>query len=110
MPTPARRRCARHTTQYFEMFCNRGIYHKGWTAVTKHRTPWTTEAPRHSTMTSGSSTHPTTGPRRTTWPTEPEKLPQLQRLWLIEAVRYNVVPLDDRTSSVSTPMSRVGRS
>jgi len=30
----------RHTTQYFEMFGNRGIYHEGWTAVTKHRTPW----------------------------------------------------------------------
>src|SRR5678809_956648 len=30
----------RHETQYFEMFCNRGIYHKGWTAVTRHRTPW----------------------------------------------------------------------
>ena len=29
-----------HETQYFEMFGNRGIYHKGWTAVTKHRTPW----------------------------------------------------------------------
>lgn len=30
----------RHTTQYFENICNRGIYHNGWTAVTKHRTPW----------------------------------------------------------------------
>ncbi|HEY9293472.1 MAG TPA: arylsulfatase [Microlunatus sp.] len=30
----------RHATQYFEMFCNRGIYHKGWTAVTRHSTPW----------------------------------------------------------------------
>ena len=30
----------RHETQYFEMFGNRGIYHKGWSAVTKHRTPW----------------------------------------------------------------------
>ncbi len=29
-----------HTTQYFEMFVNRGIYHKGWTAVTKHSLPW----------------------------------------------------------------------
>ncbi len=29
-----------HTTQYFEMFVNRGIYHKGWTAVTRHSTPW----------------------------------------------------------------------
>ena len=27
----------RHDTQYFEMFCNRGIFHKGWTAVTKHK-------------------------------------------------------------------------
>ncbi|MFC7650599.1 sulfatase-like hydrolase/transferase [Streptosporangium lutulentum] len=30
----------RHTTQYFEMFGNRGIYHLGWTAVTRHRIPW----------------------------------------------------------------------
>ncbi len=27
-------------TQYFEMFCNRGIYHQGWTAVTRHSIPW----------------------------------------------------------------------
>ena len=30
----------RHTTQYLEMFGNSGIYHEGWAAVTKHRTPW----------------------------------------------------------------------
>src|SRR6187549_59921 len=30
----------RHETQYFEMFCNRGIYHQGWTAVTRHSIPW----------------------------------------------------------------------
>ena len=30
----------RHPTQYFEMFCNRGIYHQGWTAVTRHSIPW----------------------------------------------------------------------
>ena len=30
----------RHETQYFEMVCNRGIYHEGWTAVTRHSTPW----------------------------------------------------------------------
>jgi arylsulfatase A-like enzyme len=34
-----------HTVQYFEMFGNRGLYHNGWTAVTKHRTPWSTDAP-----------------------------------------------------------------
>ena len=61
----------RHQTQYFEMFGNRGIYHKGWTAVTKHRTPWDDgqRRCRRSTTTSGSSTTPTpTGPRPTTWP------------------------------------------
>ena len=30
----------RHQTQYFEIAGNRGLYHRGWTAVTKHRTPW----------------------------------------------------------------------
>ena len=29
-----------HTTQYFEMFGNRGIYHDGWTASTRHSIPW----------------------------------------------------------------------
>src|SRR6202166_4340061 len=29
-----------HTTQYFEMLGNRGIYHDGWTAVTQHSIPW----------------------------------------------------------------------
>ena len=30
----------RHTTQYFEMFGNRAIYHDGWVAATRHTTPW----------------------------------------------------------------------
>src|SRR6185369_16380202 len=35
------RAAERHETQYFEMVCNRGIYHKGWTAVTRHgNLPW----------------------------------------------------------------------
>ena len=58
----------RHTTQYFEILCNRGIYHDGWTAVTKHRTPWA-PGQRSSpplTMTSGSSTRTRTGLRPTT--------------------------------------------
>ena len=50
----------RHETQYFEMFGNRGIYHKGWTAVTKHGTPWVLvgRKPCLSTTMSGSSTTP----------------------------------------------------
>jgi RNA polymerase sigma factor (sigma-70 family) len=30
----------RRTTQYFEMFGNRGIYHEGWVACTQHSIPW----------------------------------------------------------------------
>ena len=52
---------------------------------------------RPSTTTSGSCTRPTTGPRRTTCAAEqPDKLAHLQRLFLIEAGKYNVLPLDDR--------------
>jgi arylsulfatase len=61
----------RHETQYFEMFGNRGIYHKGWTAVTRHKRPGARRRkdPSASTTTCGSSTTPTrTGARRTTWP------------------------------------------
>ncbi len=59
----------RRTTQYFEMFCNRGIYHEGWTAVTRHSIPWiVTEVARRSKTTSGSFTAPTTGRRQTISP------------------------------------------
>ena len=66
----------RRTTQYFEMFVNRGIYHNGWTAVTRHSIPWAATPTPASTTTSGSCTGRTTGPRptilrtssRSSWP------------------------------------------
>jgi hypothetical protein len=55
-----------------------------------------------STTTSGNSTPTTTGARRTTWPQRcPEKLAELQRLFLIEARKYNVLPLDDRRRTLN---------
>ena len=89
----------RHETQYFEMFCNRGIYHQGWTAVTRHSTPWVSEARgRRSTTTPGSSTTPTpTGRQAHDLAAEmPEKLDELKALFIEEARKYNVLPLDDR--------------
>jgi len=85
-------------TQYFEMFCNRGIYHKGWTAVTRHSVPWDMSAvsppldqdvwelysPDDWTQAHDLSSE------------QPEKLRELQTLFLIEAAKYNVLPLDDR--------------
>jgi arylsulfatase A-like enzyme len=87
-----------HDVQYFEILGNRGIYHKGWTAVTKHRTPWTTEAP----PAFDDDIWELYGPDDWTQAHDlvkenPQKLADMQRLWLIEAVKYNVVPLDDRT-------------
>ncbi|MGD0966903.1 MAG: arylsulfatase [Candidatus Aquilonibacter sp.] len=89
----------RRETQYFEMFGNRGIYHKGWTAVTRHRTPWLmTGAPPpfdddvwelYDTNKDWSQAHDLSKEM-------PDKLHELQRLWIIEATRNQVLPMDDR--------------
>ena len=90
----------RHTTQYFEMMGNRGIYHEGWTAVTKHRTPWIMGMAKlpafeddvwelYDTSTDWSQTRDLASEL-------PDKLAELQRLWLIEAMKYQVLPLDNR--------------
>ncbi len=88
----------RRETQYFEMMGNRGIYHKGWTACTKHRTPWeiTGQPPFDE------DTWELYGPDDWTQAhdlaaEDPDRLAHLQRLWLIEATRYQVLPLDDRS-------------
>ena len=89
----------RRETQYFEMFCNRGIYHKGWTAVTRHGVPWIGAYKRafdddvwelYDTNTDWTQS-------KDLAKENPEKLAELQRLFLIEATKYSVLPLDDRT-------------
>jgi arylsulfatase len=88
----------RHVTQYFEMFGNRGIYHEGWTAVTHHSTPWLArELP--SFDEDEWELYDTTkdwSQARDLSKEMPEKLRELQELFLIEASKYNVFPLDDR--------------
>ena len=88
----------RHTTQYFEMFGNRGIYQDGWTAVTRHSLPWVTaelpdltedEWELYDTTKDWSQAHDLSKEM-------PEKLRELQDLFMIEAAKYNVFPLDDR--------------
>ncbi len=87
-----------HSVQYFEMFGNRGLYHQGWTAVTKHRTPWTTDQPPPFDDDVWELYAPDDWSQaRNVVADHPEKLADMQRLWLIEAVKYNVVPLDDRS-------------
>ena len=102
----------RHELQYFEMFANRGVYHKGWSAVTKHKTPWVMVGgglPAFDDdvweLYDGTSDY---SQAHNLAADNPEKLAELQRLWLIEAVKYNVLPLDDRTSERFEP-SMAGR-
>lgn len=116
----------RHTTQYFEMFGNRGIYNNGWTAVTKHANPWdlvgsgkvpfsediwelyyTYKEPGETNKRSDEApAHPinllkedwTQATNLATDPDYADKLRELKDLWAIEAARYNVFPIDDRKS------------
>ena len=97
----------RRETQYFEMFGNRGIYHKGWTAVTRHKTPWILHGEVTPAFdddvwelydTSKDWTQANDLSKQM-----PEKLHELQRLWLIEATRYNVLPLDDNVAARFDP-------
>jgi arylsulfatase len=88
----------RHTTQYFEMFGNRAIYNDGWVAAAKHRTPWGGTPPPLSedqwqlyhVAEDFSQAHDLAA-------SHPEKLKELQDLFMTEAIKYDVLPIDDRT-------------
>jgi arylsulfatase len=87
-----------HETQYFEVMGNRAIYHKGWTAVTKHYTPWIPgqkPALDDDVWELYDTTKDWTQSKDLS-KEMPQKLKELQRLWLIEATRYKVLPIDDR--------------
>ena len=91
----------RHTIQYFEMFGNRGIYYDGWTAVTRHSIPW--EIGKSGASTPFNEDVWELYDTNTDWTQAhdlaaemPDKLAELQQQFLIEAARYQVLPLDDR--------------
>jgi arylsulfatase len=95
----------RHTTQYFEMFGNRAIYHDGWFARTIHRAPWqlvnlpplTTDVwDLYNVKNDFSLT-------RNLAAEQPEKLKELQALFMQEAEKYHVLPIDDRTIERTNP-------
>jgi arylsulfatase A-like enzyme len=97
----------RHETQYFEIVCNRGIYHKGWTAVTRHGSlPWVVTGAQpplsedvwelYDTTKDWSQAHDLAKQM-------PEKLAELKKLFEFEAMKYNVFPLDDRKAERANP-------
>jgi len=89
---------SKHKTQYFEIYGNRSIYHDGWLAGTVHRAPWehksraSFENDKWELYDTGSDFSLTNDLSSK----NPEKLKELQDLFLKEAVKYQVLPLDDR--------------
>ena len=89
----------RHTTQYFEMFGNRAIYDDGWVAATKHRTPWAAEPDGPLDQDTWELYHVAEDFSQTNdlAASNPAKLQELQDLFTEEAIKYSVLPIDDRT-------------
>jgi len=88
----------RHKTQYFEIFGNRGIYHDGWLAHTVHRAPWENKG-RHPLQDDKWELYHVDedfSSAKDVAAKNPAKLKELQELFLQEAVKNQVLPLDDR--------------
>ena len=89
-------------TQYFEMFANRAIYHNGWiAATTPPAPPWllgTAKLPEdvvngykwelYNIAEDFSENNDLAAK-------QPDKLRELQELFMVEATKYNVFPLDN---------------
>ncbi|KAB2836319.1 MAG: sulfatase-like hydrolase/transferase, partial [Candidatus Brocadia sp.] len=88
----------RHITQYFEISGNRAIYHNGWLARTIHRAAWERQV-RHplqqdiwelyNVPADFSLAHDISAKN-------PKKLEEMQQLFMKEAEKYHVLPIDDR--------------
>jgi len=89
---------SRHTTQYFEIFGNRAIYNDGWLAGTVHRAAWELKVrrPLEDDIWELYDTRADFSLANDLAAKNPEKLKELQDLFSKEAVKYSVLPLDDR--------------
>jgi arylsulfatase len=88
----------RRKTQYFEIFGNRGVYHDGWLAHTVHRAAWENK-PRHPFLEDKWELYQVAddfSAANDLAAKKPEKLKELQELFLKEAVKNQALPLDDR--------------
>jgi arylsulfatase len=88
-----------HKTQYFEMTGNRAIYHDGWFAATIHRAPWETKPrrPLAEDIWDLYNVNEDFSLANNIADKYPEKLEELKKKFLEEAMKYNVLPLDDRS-------------
>ena len=95
---------SRRQIQYFEMFGNRGIYFDGWFAGTVHLKPWG-KVENKFTEDTWELYHVKEDFSMSTDLADkhPEILAELQKVFLSEAVKYNVLPLDDRRLELFNP-------
>jgi len=88
----------RHLTQYFEIFGNRAIYNDGWLAGTVHKAPW--EPKPRATLEKDTwelyDTRTDFSLANDLAKKNPEKLKEMQGLFMKEAAKYSVLPIDDR--------------
>lgn len=95
----------RRTTQYFEMFGNRGIYQNGWVACTRHSIPWlmTKNPPLSDDVWELYHVDKDFSQADNLAAQNPDKLKELQNIFLKEAVANHVLPIDDRRSERFNP-------
>ena len=89
----------RHTMQYFEMFGNRAIYNNGWFARTIHRAPWQTSnlPPLDTDVWELYNVGEDFSLTNNLAEKHPEKLKEMESLFMWQAQKYHVLPIDDRT-------------
>lgn len=98
---------SRHYVQYFEIMGNRAIYSDGWLAGALHRAPWEAK-PRATLLDDKWELYDTRNDFslvNNLAAKNPVKLKELQDLFLKEAIKYRVLPIDDRVLERMIPAS-----
>jgi arylsulfatase len=100
----------KRTTQYFEMFTNRAIYHDGWVACSRFGVPWQTGGREGDFMDAPwewYNVETDFSQAENLADSNPQKLEEMQALFMEEAEKYDVFPLDPRLSERLDPRNRL---
>jgi len=86
-------------TQYFEMIGNRAIYNEGWFAATIHKAPWEAQPrrPLAEDIWELYNVNDDFSLANNLAEKNPEKLEEMKKKFMDEAVKFNVLPIDDRS-------------
>lgn len=101
-----------HKTQYFEVIANQGIYHDGWIAnSTPKRLPWEGRGPSNPDPFNDYewelyNLREDFSQSKNLAKENPEKLEELRAIFISEAKKNQVFPLDDRYIERADPANR----